>query len=406
MLRSQKILLKPNNEQRNLFRGSAGLSRFAWNWAVAFCRRHYAIFGKRGYKYKSPSAYSLISLWNKIKSRRFPWSSHYSKYVTEESFKKFNKAMQAAFRRLGNKQTPGFPQFHKRGIKESFNVVPSSYFPIKSIAGNRIRVPRVGMVRFETPLRWPGAAMVYGQVKLRAGRWWLTLAYDLPDPPKLPAGRPACGIDLGCTVLATIVSGGEIDEEVQPLKPFAKAKRNVKRLGRMVSRRVKGSKRRERAKLRVAKAHERVVNLRSNQLHQLSSRLIKRFGVIVLEDLNVKGLAGGMLAGTIADLGFAEFRRQVEYKAETAGTRVVLADRFFPSSKCCSRCGEIKDDLSLSDRTFRCGGCGLAIGRDHNAGINLEKLGQSMPEVTRGESGGSSTRKSRGAARRTVNAQH
>jgi putative transposase len=174
----------------------------------------------------------------------------------------------------------------------------------------------------------------------------------------------------------------------------------------MVSRRAKGSKRRALAKLRLAKAHERVANLRANQLHQLSSQLVKRYGVIVLEDLNVKGLAGGMLAGTIADLGFAEFRRQVEYKSEAAGTNVIFADRFFPSSKSCSRCGEIKDDLALSDRTFRCGGCGLEVGRDHNAGINLEKLGQSMPEATRGETGGSSSRKGRGAGRRTANARH
>ncbi len=335
MIRTQKLLLKPNNEQRNLFRGSAGLARFAWNWVVALCKRHYANYGKRSYKYKRPSAFTLVNRWNKIKSRRFPWVANYSKFVPEEAIKKFDVAMSAAFKRLGKGQTPGFPRFHKRGIKESFNVVPSSYFPIKSIAGNRIRLPRIGMVRFETPLRWPGADQVYGQVKLRAGRWWLTLTYELPDPPKLPANRPTCGIDLGCTKLATIVSGGEIAEEVEPLKPFAKAKRNVKRLGRMVSRRDKGSKRRELAKLRLAKAHERVANLRANQLHQLSSRLVKRFGVIVLEDLNVKGLAGGMLAGTIADLGFGEFRRQVEYKAEAAGTRIVLADRFFPSSKSC-----------------------------------------------------------------------
>lgn len=405
VIRTQKLLLSPNNQQANLFRGSAGLSRFAWNWAVKFCRRHYAIFGNRGGKYKRPTAYSLINFWNKIKARRFPWFSHYSKFIPEESFKNFNKSMQAAFKKLDKKQKFWLPRLHKKSGNESFNVIPSSHFPIR-INGNRIFIPRIGMVRFETPLRWPGVSQVYGQVKLRAGRWWLTLSYDLPDPPKLPVNRPSCGIDLGCKVLATIVSGGEVVEEVAPLKPFAKAKRKIKRFCRVVSRRENGSKRRERAKLKVAKAYERVANLRSNQLHQLSSRVVKRFGVIVLEDLNVKGMAGGMLAGTIADLGFGEFRRQIEYKSGMTGTKVVLADRFYPSSKSCSRCGEIKDDLSLSDRVFHCAGCNLKIGRDHNAGINLEKLGQSMPEVTRGESGSSSTRKSRGAARRTANAQH
>jgi putative transposase len=191
-------------------------------------------------------------------------------------------------------------------------------------------------------------------------------------------------------------------EELAPPKPYAKAKRKLQRIQRRLSASVKGSNRSKRKRLQLAKAHERIANIRGDFLHGFTSKLVNRFGVVVLEDLSVKGMAGGMLAGTIQDLGFAEFRRQVEYKAEAAGTKVVIADRFYPSSKTCSHCGAIREKLELSERVFHCE-CGFVAGRDENAAINLEKLGQSMPEVTRGETGGSPARKGRGARRGTAN---
>jgi putative transposase len=120
----------------------------------------------------------------------------------------------------------------------------------------------------------------------------------------------------------------------------------------------------------VARVHERIKNVRDNFLHQLSTRLVRRFGRIVLEDLSVKGLARGRLAKSFADAAAGEFRRQVEYKAEAAGTEVVFADRFFPSSKTCNRCGKAQT-LTLKDRVLWCP-CGEIVSRDHNAAFNLE----------------------------------
>lgn len=401
MIRSQQLLLRPTQAQRILFAKAAGLSRYAWGWAIDLCERHYAIYGKTP-GYKRPTAARLMKHWNKVKDRRFPWVRESSKLIPEECFKKLDLTYRAAFARLKKGEKPGFPRKHKKGVHESFQVVPSRHHPIGAY-GQYIALPRIGRVRVQTKLRWPSAAQVYGRVKFKAGRWWLSMSYDLPDTPKLPEGRPTCGVDLGCTVFATVASGGKIVDEVPPPKPYAKAKRRLRRASKAVSRKQKGSKNRKKAVQRLARVHERVANIRNDFLHKESAKLVRRYGKIKLEDLSVQGLAGGFLAKTVRDLGFAEFRRQVEYKAATAGTDVIFAERFYPSSKTCSSCGAIKDKLTLDERTWACK-CGVTHNRDHNAALNLEKLPQGMGKVTPVETGGSSTRKGRGAGRRSRNA--
>lgn len=408
MFRSQKLLLKPTKEQERLFRGSAGLNRFAWNWAVALLRRHFEMFGrgsdgKRRKGYRSPSALTLGKFWNKIKDRRFPWVRGYSKLIPQASFDAVQKAYKAAFARLKRTGKWNPPRFHRKGVKESFQASDGSD-QLRRV-GQRLNIPRIGYVKCVTPIRWPDGKKRTARVKLVAGRWWLTIAYDLPDPKPLPKRRPACGIDLGCKTFATVASKGVIVEELAPPKPYAKAKRKLRRMQRRLSRRVKGSNRRGKARLAVAKAHQRIANIRDNFLHQLSCRIVKRFGTVVLEDLSVQGLARGFLAGTIRDMGFGEFRRQVEYKAEAAGTKVIFADRFYPSSKKCHKCGFVREELDLSERVLWCL-CGEIIDRDHNAALNLEKIGRGSPKSTRGESGGSGSRKASGAARRTANPKH
>jgi putative transposase len=406
MFRSQKLLLKPTLEQERLFRGSAGLSRFAWNWAVALLKRHYELFGrgsdgKRRKGYRRPSAFTLGTFWNRIKDRRFPWVRKYSQLIPKGSFRKVELAYEAAFAAMKRTGRWNPPRFHKKGVKESF-CVSSGATDKLARQGQRFSIPRVGFVKCVTPIRWPDSKRLTARIKLVAGRWWLFIAYDLPDPKPLPKRRPPCGVDLGCTTFATVASMGIITEELAPPKPFSKAKKKLRRLQRRLSRRVKGSKRKAKARLAVAKAHQRVGNIRDNFLHQLSAKLVKTYGTIVLEDLCVAGMARGFLSGTIHDMGFYEFRRQVEYKAEAAGTKVVFADRFFPSSKMCHACGFVRKELELSERVLWCR-CGEIIDRDHNAALNLEKLGRRSPEVTPVETGGSGGRKASGAGRRSGN---
>ena len=185
------------------------------------------------------------------------------------------------------------------------------------------------------------------------------------------------GIDLGVKQLATL-SDGTVIPNPRHLKRRLK---KLKRLQRVVSRRQKGGKNRKKAARRLAKLHRHIKHQRNNTLHQVTTRLAKTKSVLVIEDLNVSGmLKNHRLAQAIGDVGFAEFKRQLLYKARWYGSRVILADRWEPSSKRCSRCGWLDEDLTLVDRTFRCEQCTLVLDRDLNAAINLEQLAGSSSD--------------------------
>jgi putative transposase len=157
--------------------------------------------------------------------------------------------------------------------------------------------------------------------------------------------------------------------------------KKLKRLQRMVSRRQKGRKNRKKAVKKLAKLHRQIKNQRRNTLHQVTTRLAKTKSVLVIEDLNVSGmLKNHHLAQAIGDVGFFAFKRQLLYKASWYGSRVILADRWEPSSKRCSGCGWVDADLTLADRTFHCQQCGLVLDRDLNAAINLEQLAGSSSD--------------------------
>jgi putative transposase len=201
------------------------------------------------------------------------------------------------------------------------------------------------------------------------------------------------GVDLGVKALATF-SDGTVIANSRHLKRRLK---KLKRFHRAVSRKVKGSKNRRKAANRLARLYRKVSNQRQNTLHQLTASLAKTKSVIVIENLNVAGmLKNHRLAQAVADVGFYEFKRQLLYKAAWYGSRVMLADRWEPSSKTCSGCGWIDAHLTLADRTFHCEQCGLVIDRDLNAAINLEKLAASSAD-TQNACGGESAGRSRKA---------
>lgn len=409
MRRSQRILLRPIEDQEQLFFGSAGAYRFVWNWALAICQRHYRIYGLRE-KYRRPSEITLRNHWNRIKWVKFKWHEKYSKFIAEEAIKNLEVAYQRAFsdflkaKKSGKKAKLALPKRKKKfHTVPSFCVCPGTYHSL-TIKADYVLIPRIGLVKMVNDLRWPAGKQCYGMVKFTAGRWWLTISYDLPDPPKLASGRPPAGIDVGSTIFATVASQGAIIEEPKPPKPYAKTKRRLKRLQRNRDRFPKGSKRSEKKKLRIAKLHERCKNIRDNFLHNLTSKLTKRYGRICLETLNVQGMSQGWMK-SVGDLGWYEFRRQITYKSETTGTEVWLADRFYPSSKTCSCCGHVKEKLPLKEREFICENCGFVCDRDHNAALNLEKLPTSSGKVTRVETGGSLKKRKlwRGAGQRNAN---
>jgi putative transposase len=219
-----------------------------------------------------------------------------------------------------------------------------------------------------------GVNVFSATVSEQAGHWYVSVQVE--QEQTVPANRgPSVGVDFGVKALATL-SDGTVIPTPKPLKRHLK---QLKRVQRAVSRKQKGSQNRRKAAPRVGRLHRKIANQRQNTLHQVTTRLAKTKRVIIIEDLNVSGmLKNHHLAQAIADVGFGDFRRQLVYKAACYSSRVVLADRWEPSSKTCSGCGWVDEDLRLSDRTFRCRNprvsCGLVLDRDLNAALNLEKL--------------------------------
>ena len=215
-------------------------------------------------------------------------------------------------------------------------------------------------------------------VSRRVGRWYAALTVERDDKPvtKPPQGG-AVGIDLGIKTLATL-SDGTVIENPRPLK---KVERKLKRAQKALSRKTMGSNRRAKARAKVARIHARVANQRQDAIHKATTWLAGTYSEICIEDLHVAGMVKNhRLAKAVSDASFAEFRRQLEYKTARTGAALRVIDRWYPSSKTCSKCGRVKAKLSLAERVYKCDGCGLVMDRDLNAALNINVAG-SAPET-------------------------
>ena len=268
----------------------------------------------------------------------------------------------------------GYPQFKtkKKGLG-SFRLTGRIVVTEKAIV-----LPRLGRLRLKEWEYLPtgGVQILSATVSEQAGHWYVSLQVEEEQAAPKNTG-PVVGIDLGIRNLATL-SDGEVIINPRHLKRRLK---KLKKLQRVVSRRTKGGKNRKKAVRKLAKLHRQIKNQRRNTLHQVTTRLAKTKSVLVIEDLNVSGmLKNHYLAQAIGDVGFYEFKRQLLYKASWYGSRVILADRWEPSSRRCSGCGWIDETLTLSTRTFQCDQCGLVLDRDLNAAINLKQLAGSSSD--------------------------
>ena len=247
------------------------------------------------------------------------------------------------------------------------------------VSPKAIVLPRLGRLRLKEREYLPTGADVQilsATVSEQAGHWYVSVQME-EEQAVPPNTGPVVGIDLGIKNLATL-SDGQVIANPRHLKRRLK---KLKRLQRVVSRRQIGGKNRKKAVRKLARLHRQIKHQRHNTLHQVTTRLAKTKSVLVLEDLNVSGmLKNRRLAQAIGDVGFYEFKRQLLYKASWYGSRVILADRWEPSSKRCSGYGWVDADLTLSDRTFRCAQCGMVLDRDLNAAINLVQLAGSSSD--------------------------
>jgi len=365
MLLVHKIELAPNNHQRAFFARACGVARFAWNWALDEWKRQYEAGEK-------PNEAALRRQLNAIKKDEFPWMLEVPKSAPQQAIKDLGAAFGHFFRRLKQGGKPGYPRFKKRGIHDSFradNGPPAAGKDAVAVDGRRVRVPKLGWVRMREPLRFQGQVKSL-VISRKLDRWFAAIAVEteaLPHASRKNHGG-AVGVDLGIKALATLSTG----EVVTGPKPHRAKLRRLARLSRSLSRKKKGSANREKARRKLARLHRQIADIRNDAIHKLTTRLVLEYDLIGVEDLNVRGMVRNRhLARSIMDQAFHEIRRQLEYKAGWYGAQVVVADRFFPSTKMCSGCGAVHD-MPLAARTMRCG-CGLEIDRDLNAAINLER---------------------------------
>jgi len=372
--RAYKTELALNNEQVTACKKHAGAARWAYNWGLQRKQDAYRATGK------SPSAIDLHRELNALKKTDIPWMYEVSKCAPQEALRNLDQAFDNFFRRAKlrlsgkNQAKSGYPKrkSKKKGLG-AFRLTGSIVvFP------GAVQLPRLGRLRLKERNYLPssGVKVLSATVSEQAGHWYISVLVENEHTVPEAAG-PVVGVDLGVKRLATL-SDGEIEENPRRLKTRL---RKLKRLHRAVSRKVKGSQNRKKSARCLGAQYRKIAHQRANTLHHLTSRLTKTKSVVVIEDLNVSGmLKNHTLAQAIADVGFAEFRRQLAYKAVWYGCRVIVADRWFASSKTCACCGWVDEQLTLDDRTFRCQGCGIVIDRDLNAAKNLEQLAESSPD--------------------------
>ena len=379
MLLVHKIELKPNRVQATQFARACGVARFAWNWALEQWKQEYEAGGK-------PTEAALRRQLNAIKRDEFPWMLEVSKTVPQQAIKNLGQAFQHFFRRVKQGGKPGYPRFKKKGVHDAFradNGPPEAGKDAVRVEGKRVRLPKIGWVRMREEVRFKGQIKSV-VVSRRADRWYAAFAVeteDLPHASRKSHGG-ATGVDLGVSYLATLSDGTRITGP----KPHAALLKRLRRESRQLSRKRKGSANWRKAVFRIARLHARIANIRTDALHKLTTRLVLDYDLIGIEDLNVRGMSRNRhLARALMDQAFSEFRRQLEYKAVLYGVQIVVADRFFPSSKTCCLCGAVRD-MPLHKRVYRCA-CGNEMDRDVNAAINLKHLAekalrQALPEVT------------------------
>ena len=364
MIKAHKIRLNPTPEQANYFARAAGTARFVWNWALAEWNRQYEAGAK-------PTALKLKKQFNAIRRDQFPWTWEVTKNASDQPFLDLGKAFTAFFEGLKNGKKQGRPKFKsKKRSRASFYLASDQF----ELGDHRMWVPKLGWVNMAETLRFKGK--VTGVRITKTAEWWFaSITVELPETQPDPAHpRPhAVGIDVGLNRLATLSTGEEYENQAFLKTALKKLRQANKRLHR----RVKGSKNREKARRQVARLHYQITCMRDDVLYKLTTQLATCYGIIGIEDLNIKGLLKNRrLSRSFSDAALGKLLTLLTSKVQQRGGQAILVGRFFPSSKTCHGCGWKWETMGLSDRIFicqnpTCASYGFSQDRDHNAALNI-----------------------------------
>lgn len=383
---AKKIRLKPTPKQEILFWKSAGVARWAYNYFLSENERVYKEYltnGKTGSKSINEGAVRKY-INNVLKKTTHKWLSEVGSNVMKQAVKDADRAMKEYLQ--GLREKPHYRSKHKSKI--SFYV---NYESLSKKNGG-FHGEKIGFVRTSEPLPNIPKGTKYSNPRITYDNkyWYLSIGYEIPSVNTGLTGESK-GIDLGIKDLA-ICSDGKVYKNINKTKRVKKLKKKLKREQRKLSRMIENNidkyignhkpifkrpliecKNIQKQKHVIQLLNRTLTNIRDNYLHQTTTEIVKtKPSRIVMETLNVKGIMKNKhLAKAIAEQKFYEFKRQMMYKCQKYGIELVEVPTFYPSSKTCSCCGNIKRDLKLSDRIYRCDKCGLVIDRDFNASINL-----------------------------------
>ena len=363
---AMKIRLYPTKEQEELLWKSVGTARYIYNWTLTRQEENY----RNGGKFISEDKFR--DELKQLRDNELQWLKEVSNNVARQAITDACDAYKRFFRGLSKK-----PKFKSRKRSKPSFYNDTSKLKVKD---KIVLIEKIGWIKIKEQIP---IGVTYHNVRISYDNkyWYLSVGIER-EPLKEELTDVSLGIDLGIKELA-VCSDGKVYKNINKTHRVKKIEKRLKRLQRKVSRKYEKNKQGKkynktkniiRLETKIKRIHRKLSNIRNNHLHQTTTSIVKTKPYrVVIEDLNVKGMMKNKnLSDAIRKQGFYEFRRQLEYKCKVRGIELIVADRFYPSSKTCSQCGKIKRDLRLKDRVYRCE-CGLEIDRDLNAAINLSR---------------------------------
>ena len=383
MIKTIKVMLCPNNKQKTKLFACAGLARFAYNWALSYEQKN----DELGNKFLSD--YDLRKFFTVLKSEKeYQWLNDYSNNIPKQAIKDAVKAYQNFFKGISE-----FPKFKSRKkSKPSFYVdtskisFTSTHVKLEKLTTSKKKnKQKFNLVKLSEPDRIPVDTKYFNpRITFDGLNWWISVGMECEESQEKPINQ-GIGIDIGIKDLA-ICSDTTVYANINKTAKVRKLKKKKRRLQRRVSKKYSKNKKGEcycktcniiKSERKLLRITHKLTNIRHDYLHSVTSEIISRKPkFIVVEDLNVKGMMKNKhLAKAVQEQSFNEFYRQIQYKCNWNNIEFITADRYYPSSKLCSCCGYVKNDLKLSERIYICPECHHVIDRDYQASVNLMRYG-------------------------------
>lgn len=360
MLKAFKFRIYPTKSQKTKMERTLDLCRYTYNRTLAYRKESFEQEGKSVSKYET---HNLLPTWKKDK----PELSEVFSQTLQNVQERVDLAFKAFFRRVKAGEEPGYPRFRGKGWYDSFSY-PQKGFELES---GKLHLSKIGDIKIKLHRPIEGKIKRLTVRRTPTGKWFACFSVEMEDQPKPPWKDGSwVGIDVGLESFATLSNG----EKIANPRFLRYESKELARVQRKLSKAAKGTVERRSMIKVVERVHERIANKRYEFVHQVSSSLVNRFGLIAFEDLNIKNMMlNHNLAKSISDVAWSMLVTVTSYKAANAGSMVVLVDPR-NTSKMCSRCGILVEKV-LSDRVHNCPRCGLSMDRDENAAINIIRLG-------------------------------